>query len=155
MSLLDKVKNAAKQVPFGNEELNTGIYKGKLVSIKHDTIKEQYEVYRFWYKIKANDSEYILTDTMFVNEDPDKTETQVSFRIKDPCLGGAVSPEALEKAMSNLDGFFEYYVKQMANYEVAVKLYDDKYKGNVNRKIAVSSVKPANAAVEKKDDLPF
>ena len=92
---------------------------------------------------------------MFVNEDPDKTETQVSFRIKDAFEAGVVSPEALEKAMSNLDGFFEYYVKQMANYEVAVKLYDDKYKGNVNRKIAVSSVKPANATEEKKDDLPF
>lgn len=157
MSLLDFVKEAKPAVEFGNESLPTGNYVGKLVDVKHDTIKEQYEVYRFWYKVTTKDGdEAILTDTMFVSDDQEKTFKQLSFRIGLAYKAGAISDAAITKAEENLDGFIGYYVKQMARYKTTVRLYDDEYKGKKNRRVSLQKVEPLQApATQNEDDLPF
>lgn len=139
MGLLDKIKENANN-RISNEDLPVGKYDGTLKSIKHGTAAD-YEVWRFIYEVKdQNHQPATLVDTMFVNSDPEKNENQLSFRISPYYEAGVISDTAVEKATSNLDGFFEYLVKQMAGNGVTVKLSEETYKGKVRRNVNLQNV---------------
>ena len=95
-----------------------------------------------------------LVDTMFVNSDPEKNENQLSFRIAPYYEAGIISDSAVEKATSNLEGFFEYLVKQMIGTGVTVKLSEETYKGKTRRNVNLQTV---NVDTTKDDDsdAPF
>ena len=153
MGLLDKIKENANN-RISNEDLPLGNYDGALKSIKHGNAAD-YEVWRFIYEVKdQNNQSATLVDTMFVNSDPEKTENQLSFRIAPYYEAGIISDTAVEKATSNLEGFFEYLVKQMAGTGVTVKLSEETYKGKTRRNVNLQSVNVGT--VEDEDSsLPF
>ena len=139
MGLLDKIKeNASNKI--SNEDLPVGKYDGVLKNIKHGTAAD-YEVWRFIYEVQdQNNKPATLVDTMFVNSDPEKNENQLSFRIAPYYEAGVISDTAVEKATSNLSGFFDYLVKQMAGKGVTVKLSEETYKGKTRRNVNLQSV---------------
>ena len=112
MGLLDKIKaNANNRI--SNDDLPSGNYEGVLKSIKHGNAGD-FEVWRFIYEVEdQNHKPATLVDTMFVNSDQDKNENKLSFRIAPYYEAGIISDTAVEKAMSNLEGFFEYLVKHI------------------------------------------
>ena len=91
---------------------------------------------------------------MFVNSDPEKNENQLSFRIAPYYEAGAISDSAVEKATSNLEGFFEYLVKQMAGTGVTVKLSEETYKGKVRRNVNLQGVN-VDTIEDEDDSIPF
>lgn len=139
MGLLDKIKeNASNRV--SNDDLPVGKYDGVLKNIKHGNAGD-FEVWRFIYEVQdQNNKPATLVDTMFVNSDPEKNENQLSFRIAPYYEAGVISDTAVEKATSNLTGFFEYLVKQMAGKGVTVKLSEETYKGKTRRNVNLQSV---------------
>ena len=152
MGLLDKIKeNASNKI--SNEDLPVGKYDGTLKNVKHGTAAD-YEVWRFIYEVQdQNHKPATLVDTMFVNSDPEKNENQLSFRIAPYYEAGVVSDTAVEKATSNLDGFFEYLVKQMIGKGVTVKLSEETYKGKVRRNVLLQTVNVGT--VEDEEEVPF
>ena len=152
MGLLDKIKENANN-RISNDDLPVGKYDGTLKSIKHGTAAD-YEVWRFIYEVQdQNNKPATLVDTMFVNSDPEKNENQLSFRIAPYYEAGVISDTAVEKATSNLSGFFEYLVKQMAGKGVTVKLSEETYKGKVRRNVNLQSVNVGTA--EDVEETPF
>ena len=152
MGLLDKIKENANN-RISNEDLPVGKYDGVLKSIKHGTAAD-YEVWRFIYEVQdQNHKLATLVDTMFVNSDPEKNENQLSFRIAPYYEAGVISDTAVEKATSNLSGFFEYLVKQMAGKGVTVKLSEETYKGKTRRNVNLQSVNVGTA--EDEEETPF
>lgn len=139
MGLLDKIKeNASNKI--SNEDLPVGSYDGILKNIKHGQAAD-YEVWRFIYEVQdQNHKPATLVDTMFVNSDPEKNENQLSFRIAPYYEARVISDSAVEKATSNIEGFFEYLVKQMAGKSVTVKLSEETYKGKVRRNVNLQNV---------------
>jgi len=139
MGLLDKIKENANN-RISNDDLPLGNYDGILKNIKHGNAAD-YEVWRFIYEVQdQNHKPATLVDTMFVNSDPEKNENQLSFRIAPYYEAGAVSDTAVEKATSNLEGFFEYLVKQMIGHSITVRLSEDTYKGRTRRNVNLQSV---------------
>ena len=152
MGLLDKIKENANN-RISNDDLPVGKYDGVLKSIKHGTAAD-YEVWRFIYEVQdQNHKLATLVDTMFVNSDPEKNENQLSFRIAPYYEAGVISDTAVEKATSNLSGFFEYLVKQMAGKGVTVKLSEETYKGKVRRNVNLQSVNVETS--EDVEETPF
>lgn len=153
MGLLDKIKKNANN-RISNEDLPVGKYDGVLKSINHGNAAD-YEVWRFVYEVQdQNHKPATLVDTMFVNSDPEKNENQLSFRIAPYYEAGIVSDSAVEKATSNLEGFFEYLVKQMIGVGVTVKLSEETYKGKTRRNVTLQTVN-ANAIEDEEDSAPF
>ena len=151
MGLLDKIKENANN-RISNEDLPLGNYEGMLKNIKHGNAGD-FEVWRFIYEVQdQNNKPATLVDTMFVNSDPEKNENQLSFRIAPYYEAGVVSDTAVEKATSNLSGFFEYLVKQMAGKGVTVKLSEDTYKGKTRRNVNLQKV---NVETIDEEDAPF
>lgn len=152
MGLLDKIKENANN-RISNDDLPTGNYDGTLKSIKHGNAAD-YEVWRFIYEVQdQNHKPATLVDTMFVNSDPEKNENQLSFRIAPYYQAGIISDSAVEKATSNLDGFFEYLVKQMAGTGVTVRLSEETYNGRTRRNVTLQNVNVET--IEDEDDVPF
>jgi len=153
MGLLDKIKaNANNRI--SNEDLPLGNYDGVLKNVKHGTVAD-FEVWRFIYEVEdQNHKQATLVDTMFVNSDPEKNENQLSFRIAPYYEAGAISDTAVEKATSNLEGFFTYLVKQMIGHGVTVKLSEETYKGKTRRNVLLQSVN-ANTTKDEDDSAPF
>jgi len=152
MGLLDKIKaNANNRI--SNEDLPLGNYDGVLKNVKHGTVAD-FEVWRFIYEVEdQNHKPATLVDTMFVNSDPEKNENQLSFRIAPYYEAGIISDTAVEKATSNLEGFFTYLVKQMIGTSVTVKLSEETYKGKTRRNVTLQTV---NADTTKDEDsAPF
>jgi len=153
MGLLDKIKaNANNRI--SNEDLPLGNYDGVLKNVKLGTVAD-FEVWRFIYEVEdQNHKQATLVDTMFVNSDPEKNENQLTFRIAPYYEAGAISDTAVEKATSNLEGFFTYLVKQMIGHGVTVKLSEETYKGKTRRNVLLQSV---NIDTTKDEDssLPF
>jgi len=153
MGLLDKIKENANN-KISNDDLPVGKYDGVLKNIKHGNVTD-YEVWRFIYEVEdQNHKPATLVDTMFVNNDPEKNENQLSFRIAPYYEAGVISDTAVEKAMSNLEGFFEYLVKQMIGTGVTVKLYEDSYNGKKNRKVKLQTVN-VDTTKDEDSDAPF
>jgi len=153
MGLLDKIKENANN-RISNEDLPVGKYDGVLKSIKHGQAAD-YEVWRFIYEVQdQNHKPATLVDTMFVNSDPEKNENQLSFRIAPYYEAGVISDSAVEKATSNLEGFFEYLVKQMVGKSVTVKLSEETYKGKVRRNVNLQGVN-AETGEDEDDSIPF
>jgi len=153
MGLLDKIKENANN-KISNDDLPVGKYDGVLKNIKHGNVTD-YEVWRFIYEVEdQNHKPATLVDTMFVNNDPEKNENQLSFRIAPYYEAGVISDTAVEKAMSNLEGFFEYLVKQMIGTGVTVKLYEDSYNGKKNRKVKLQTVN-FDTTKDEDSDAPF
>lgn len=152
MGLLDKIKeNASNRI--SNEDLPVGKYDGVLKNIKHGNAGD-FEVWRFIYEVQdQNNKPATLVDTMFVNSDPEKNENQLSFRIAPYYEAGVISDTAVEKATSNLSGFFEYLVKQMAGKGVTVKLSEETYKGKTRRNVNLQSVNVDETLDD--EDVPF
>lgn len=151
MGLLDKIKENANN-RISNEDLPLGNYEGMLKNIKHGNAGD-FEVWRFIYEVQdQNNKPATLVDTMFVNSDPEKNENQLSFRIAPYYEAGVVSDTAVEKATSNLSGFFEYVVKQMTGKGVTVKLSEDTYKGKTRRNVNLQKV---NVETIDEEDVPF
>ena len=151
MGLLDKIKENANN-RISNEDLPLGNYEGMLKNIKHGNAGD-FEVWRFIYEVQdQNNKPATLVDTMFVNSDPEKNENQLSFRIAPYYEAGVVSDTAVEKATSNLSGFFEYLVKQMSGNGVTVKLSEDTYKGKTRRNVNLQKV---NVETIDEEDAPF
>jgi len=148
MGLLDKIKaNANNRI--SNEDLPLGNYDGVLKNVKHGTVAD-FEVWRFIYEVEdQNHKPATLVDTMFVNSDPEKNENQLSFRIAPYYEAGVISDTAVEKATSNLEGFFTYLVKQMIGTGVTVKLSEETYKGKTRRNVNLQTV---NADTTKDED---
>ena len=152
MGLLDKIKEKENN-RISNEDLPVGKYDGVLKNIKHGTAAD-YEVWRFIYEVQdQNNKPATLVDTMFVNSDPEKNENQLSFRIAPYYESGVISDTAVEKATSNLSGFFEYLVKQMAGKGVTVKLSEETYKGKTRRNVNLQNVNVGT--VEDESETPF
>lgn len=152
MGLLDKIKENANN-RISNDDLPVGNYDGVLKSIKHGNAAD-YEVWRFIYEVQdQNHKPATLVDTMFVNSDPEKNENQLSFRIAPYYQAGIISDSAVEKATSNLDGFFEYLVKQMAGTGVTVRLSEETYNGRTRRNVTLQNVNVGT--IEDEDDVPF
>jgi len=153
MGLLDKIKaNANNRI--SNEDLPLGNYDGVLKNVKHGTVAD-FEVWRFIYEVEdQNHKPATLVDTMFVNSDPEKNENQLSFRIAPYYEAGIISDTAVEKATSNLEGFFTYLVKQMIGTGVTVKLSEETYKGKTRRNVLLQSVN-ANTTKDEDDSAPF
>lgn len=152
MGLLDKIKENANN-RISNDELPTGNYDGILKNIKHGNAAD-YEVWRFIYEVQdQNHKPATLVDTMFVNSDPEKNENQLSFRIAPYYQAGAISDTAVEKATSNLEGFFEYLVKQMIGHGVTVRLSEETYNGRTRRNVTLQNVNVET--IEDEDDIPF
>ena len=152
MGLLDKIKENANN-RISNEDLPVGKYDGVLKNIKHGTAAD-YEVWRFIYEVQdQNHKLATLVDTMFVNSDPEKNENQLSFRIAPYYEAGVISDTAVEKATSNLSGFFDYLVKQMAGKGVTVKLSEETYKGKTRRNVNLQSVNVDTT--EYAEETPF
>ncbi len=153
MGLLDKIKaNANNRI--SNDDLPVGDYDGVLKNVKHGNVAD-YEVWRFIYEVEdQNHKPATLVDTMFVNSDPEKNENQLSFRIAPYYEAGVISDTAVEKAMSNLEGFFEYLVKQMIGTGVTVKLYEDSYNGKKNRKVKLQAVN-VDTTKDEDSNTPF
>lgn len=152
MGLLDKIKENANN-KIGNDDLPLGKYDGVLKSINHGNAAD-YEVWRFIYEVQdQNHQPATLVDTMFVNSDPEKNENQLSFRIAPYYEAGVISDSAVEKATSNLEGFFEYLVKQMAGIGVTVRLSEDTYKGKTRRNVNLQKVNVV--ALDEGIDVPF
>ena len=153
MGLLDKIKEN-KNNRISNEDLPLGKYDGVLKSIKHGNVAD-YEVWRFIYEVEdQNHKPATLVDTMFVNSDPEKNENQLSFRIAPYYEAGVISDSVVEKAMSNLEGFFEYLVKQMIGTGLTVKLSEETYKGKARRNVTLQTVNVDITKIED-DDVPF
>jgi len=153
MGLLDKIKENANN-RISNEDLPVGKYDGTLKNVKHGNAGD-YEVWRCIYEVEdQNHKLATLVDTMFVNSDPEKNENQLSFRISPYYEAGVISDSAVEKATSNLDGFFEYLVKQMTGTGVTVKLSEETYNGKVRRNVNLQSVN-IDTTKDEKDPLPF
>lgn len=153
MGLLDKIKENANN-RISNDDLPLGKYDGVLKNIKHGTAAD-YEVWRFIYEVQdQNHKLATLVDTMFVNKDPEKNENQLSFRIAPYYEAGVVSDAAVEKATSNLEGFFDYLVKQMAGKGVTVKLSEDTYKGRTRRNVNLQNVN-VDTIDEDSEEMPF
>lgn len=152
MGLLDKIKeNASNRI--SNEDLPVGKYDGVLKNIKHGNAGD-FEVWRFIYEVQdQNHKPATLVDTMFVNSDPEKNENQLSFRIAPYYEAGVISDTAVEKATSNLTGFFEYLVKQMSGKGVTVKLSEETYKGKTRRNVNLQSVSVDETLNE--EEMPF
>lgn len=153
MGLLDKIKaNANNRI--SNEDLPLGNYDGVLKNIKHGTAAD-FEVWRFIYEVEdKNHKPATLVDTMFVNSDPEKNENQLSFRIAPYYEAGIISDTAVEKATSNLEGFFTYLVKQMIGTGVTVKLSEETYKGKTRRNVTLQTVN-ADTTKGEDDSAPF
>lgn len=153
MGLLDKIKaNANNRI--SNEDLPLGNYDGVLKNIKHGTVAD-FEVWRFIYEVEdKNHKPATLVDTMFVNSDPEKNENQLSFRIAPYYEAGVISDTAVEKATSNLEGFFTYLVKQMIGTGVTVKLSEETYKGKTRRNVTLQNVN-ADTTKDEDSDAPF
>ena len=152
MGLLDKIKENANN-RISNEDLPVGKYDGVLKNIKHGNAGD-FEVWRFIYEVQdQNHKLATLVDTMFVNSDPEKNENQLSFRIAPYYEAGVVSDTAVEKATSNLSGFFEYLVKQMVGKGVTVKLSEETYKGKTRRNVNLQSVSVDETLDD--EDVPF
>ena len=152
MGLLDKIKENANN-RISNEDLPLGNYEGMLKNIKHGNAGD-FEVWRFIYEVQdQNNKQATLVDTMFVNSDPEKNENQLSFRISPYYEAGVVSDTAVEKATSNLSGFFEYLVKQMTGKGVTAKLSEDTYKGKTRRNVNLQKVNVET--VEDENEMPF
>lgn len=152
MGLLDKIKENANN-RISNDELPVGNYDGVLKNIKHGNAAD-YEVWRFIYEVEdQNHKPATLVDTMFVNSDPEKNENQLSFRIAPYYQAGIISDSAVEKATSNLDGFFEYLVKQMAGTGVTVRLSEETYNGRTRRNVTLQNVNVET--IEDEDSIPF
>ena len=152
MGLLDKIKENANN-RISNEDLPVGKYDGVLKNIKHGTAAD-YEVWRFIYEVQdKNNNPATLVDTMFVNSDPEKNENQLSFRIAPYYEAGVISDTAVEKATSNLSGFFEYLVKQMAGKGVTVKLSEETYKGKTRRNVNLQKVNVET--IDEESEMPF
>ena len=150
MGLLDKIKENANN-RISNDDLPLGNYEGMLKNIKHGNAGD-YEVWRFIYEVQdQNNKPATLVDTMFVNSDSEKNENQLSFRIAPYYEAGVVSDTAVEKATSNLSGFFEYLVKQMTGKGVTVKLSEDTYKGKTRRNVNLQKVNVETI----EEDMPF
>jgi len=153
MGLLDKIKENANN-RISNEDLPVGKYDGTLKSIKHGNAAD-YEVWRFIYEVQdQNHKPATLVDTMFVNSDKEKNENQLSFRITPYYEAGIISDTAVEKATSNLEGFFEYLVKQMIGHGVTVRLSEETYKGRTRRNVNLQSVN-VETGEDEDDSLPF
>lgn len=152
MGLLDKIKeNASNRI--SNDDLPVGKYEGVLKNIKHGNASD-FEVWRFIYEVQdQNNKLATLVDTMFVSSDPEKNENQLSFRIAPYYEAGVVSDTAVEKATSNLSGFFEYLVKQMVGKGVTVKLSEETYKGKTRRNVYLQSVSVDETLDD--EDVPF
>lgn len=152
MGLLDKIKENANN-RISNDDLPLGNYDGVLKGINHGNAAD-YEVWRFVYEVQdQNHQPAILVDTMFVNSDPEKNENQLSFRIAPYYEAGVITDSAVEKATSNLEGFFDYLVKQMAGKGVTVKLSENTYNGKTHRNVTLQSVNVDTT--EDEEDLPF
>ena len=152
MGLLDKIKESANN-RISNDDLPLGNYEGTLKNIKHGNAAD-YEVWRFIYEVEdQNHKKATLVDTMFVNSDPEKNENQLSFRIAPYYEARVVSDTAVEKATSNLSGFFEYLVKQMTGKGVTVKLSEDTYKGKTRRNVNLQKVNVET--IEDDSEMPF
>lgn len=152
MGLLDKIKeNTSNRI--SNDDLPLGKYDGILKGISHGNAAD-YEVWRFMYEVQdQNHQPATLVDTMFVNSDPEKNENQLSFRITPYYEAGIVSDSAVEKATSNLEGFFDYLVKQMAGKGVTVKLSENTYNGKTHRNVNLQKVNVAD--LDEDIDVPF
>lgn len=152
MGLLNKIKENANN-RISNDDLPVGNYDGILKNIKHGNAAD-YEVWRFIYEVQdQNHKPATLVDTMFVNSDPEKNENQLSFRIAPYYQAGVISDTAVEKATSNLEGFFEYLVKQMAGIGVTVRLSEETYNGRTRRNVTLQNVNVET--IEDEDDIPF
>lgn len=153
MGLLDKIKENANN-KISNEDLPVGKYDGVLKSIKHGQAAD-YEVWRLIYEVEdQNHKPATLVDTMFVNSDPEKNENQLSFRIAPYYEAGVISDTAVEKATSNLEGFFEYLVKQMIGTGVTVKLSEETYKGKTRRNVNLQTVN-VDTTKDEDSEAPF
>ncbi|AER59794.1 single strand DNA binding protein [Pediococcus phage cIP1] len=154
MSLLDKIKKAQAQprLEYDLSDLKNGTYDGKLISIKQDTLAD-YEVYKFDYEVVHGEEHYRFEDVMFVNSDVDKLESQVMFRVVPFYEAGIVKDAAIEKAMSNLPGFFNYIVEKAKGIPVKVRLKHTTYNGKERDDIVLQSVKVPKQA--ESDDAPF
>lgn len=153
MGLLDKIKENANN-RISNEDLPVGKYNGVLKNIKHGNAAD-YEVWRFIYEVEdQNRQPATLVDTMFVNSDKEKNENQLSFRITPYYEAGVISDTAVEKATSNLEGFFEYLVKQMIGTEVTVKLSEETYRGKTRRNVNLQKIN-VDTTKDEGDDAPF
>ena len=151
MGLLDKIKENANN-RISNDDLPLGNYDGRLKGINHGNAAD-YEVWRFVYEVEdQNHKPATLVDTMFVNSDPEKNENQLSFRITPYYEAGIVSDSAVEKATSNLEGFFDYLVKQMAGKGVTVKLSENTYNGKTHRNVNLNKVNVDT--FDEEDSLP-
>ena len=152
MGLLDKIKENANN-KIGNDDLPLGKYDGVLKNISHGNAAD-YEVWRFIYEVEdQNHQPATLVDTMFVNSDSEKNENQLSFRITPYYKAGVISDTAVEKATSNLQGFFEYLVKQMAGKGVTVELSEKTYSGKTHRDVILQKVNIG--IVEDEEEAPF
>lgn len=163
MSLLDVLKDQQKN-RNANDDLPLGNYTGTLKAIKQDT-RGDYEVYVFNYSLTNG---RMLQNTLFVNADKEKFEKQVAYVVSPFYEAGLVSDVAMEKAMDNLNGFFDYLVKQSGN-----TLFDLKLSETTNNKTGKTYRNVDNRGVHKgevdtkkdpfagsdvdvsNDDLPF
>ena len=153
MGLLDKIKENANN-RISNDDLPLGNYYGVLKSINHGNAAD-YEVWRFVYEVEdQNHKPATLVDTMFVNSDPEKNENQLSFRIAPYYEAGVITDSAVEKATSNLEGFFEWLVKQMIGTVVTVKLSEETYKGKSRRNVNLQKVN-TDTIKDENSETPF
>lgn len=153
MGLLDKIKENANN-RISNNDLPLGNYDGILKSIEHGNAAD-YEVWRFAYEVQdQNHKPATLVDTMFVNSDPEKNENQLSFRIAPYYEARIISDSAVERATSNLEGFFEYLVKQMAGAGVTVRLSEETYNGRTRRNVTLQNVN-VDTIEDENGDVPF
>jgi len=65
-----------------------------------------------------------------------------------------ISDEIVEKATGNLEGFFEWLVKQMIGTVVTVKLSEETYKGKSRRNVTLQSVN-TDTIKDEDDSIPF
>ncbi|WP_333604077.1 hypothetical protein [Lactobacillus acetotolerans] len=152
MGLLDKIKENANN-KISNEDLPVGNYDGILKGISHGNAAD-YEVWRFIYEVEDNNHQQAtLVDTMFVNSDPEKNENQLSFRIAPYYEAGVITDSAVERATSNLEGFFDYLVKQMAGKGVTVRLSENTYNGKTHRNVNLQKVNVDT--FDENIDVPF
>lgn len=153
MGLLDAVKEI-KENRVSNQTLPLGEYSGELVKMARGNVGD-YEVIRMRYQAENEaGSKGILEDTIFFGDTEEKTEKAIGSRALPYYEAGILSTSAMQKAMENIDGFIDYWVKQSKNANIKLKLTEttSKKNGNVYRNVNIISVGDPNKT-ENSDDI--
>lgn len=153
MGLLDAVKEI-KENRVSNQTLPLGEYSGELVKMSRGNVGD-YEVIRMRYQAENEaGSKGILEDTIFFGDTEEKTEKAIGGRALPYYEAGILSTSAMQKAMENIDGFIDYWVKHSKNANIKLKLTEttSKKNGNVYRNVNIISVGDPNTT-ENSDDI--